>query len=89
MCWRAESAQCLWTDWDDLAVLYHRPSGKTHFINAPTAFLLEQFSAAPSTLDAVARALAEAQGRAIDDELREGVAGMAQRLEELGLIERV
>ncbi|MGD9597468.1 MAG: HPr-rel-A system PqqD family peptide chaperone [Steroidobacteraceae bacterium] len=86
---RADGAQCLWADWDDLAVLYHRPSGKTHFINAATAFLLEQFIAAPATLDAAGRALAEAQGRAVDDELRQGVAGMAQRLEELGLIARV
>ncbi len=86
---RAEGAQCLWADWDDLAVLYHRPSGKTHFINAATAFLLEQFNAAPAPLDAASRALAEAQGLAVDDGLREGVAGMAQRLGALGLIARV
>lgn len=85
---RAEGAHCLWADWDDLAVLFHRPSGKTHFVNAATAFLLEQFSDAPLTVEAAARALADAQGRGVDDELGASVADTVQRLLELGLIER-
>ncbi|MBV6416840.1 MAG: hypothetical protein CMLOHMNK_01455 [Steroidobacteraceae bacterium] len=85
---RAEGAQCLWADWDDLAVLYHRPSGKTHFVNAATAFLLELFIDAPVTLDAATRALAAEQGRPVDADLGAHVADTVERLLDVGLIER-
>ena len=79
----------MWADWDDEpSVIYHRPSGKTHFVNASTAFLLEQFFEGSATLGSATRALAEALGRAADDDLRLAVAGTLFRLEELGLIER-
>lgn len=79
----------MWADWDDLSVLYHRPSGKTHFINASTAFLLECLAEAPAGVESAAMALAAAQSRVADDELRSEVSDTLLRLEELGLIERV
>jgi PqqD family protein of HPr-rel-A system len=78
----------LWSDWDASSVIYHRPSGKTHFINAATAFLLEQGLEQPATVEAAARAVAEARGVVVDDELRADVGDTLLRLEELGLIER-
>ncbi|GMU68273.1 MAG: hypothetical protein AMXMBFR37_06060 [Steroidobacteraceae bacterium] len=78
----------MWADWDDLAVLYHRPSGKTHFINASTAFLLEHLVDTPVGIEAATQALAAAQGAVADEALREEVAATLLRLEELGLIER-
>lgn len=85
---RADAAACAWTDWGtEPGVIYHRPSGKTHFVNASTVFLLEQLLAGPATHEAATQALAEALGRAADDALRDDVAGTLFRLEELGLIE--
>lgn len=86
--WRcADPAHCIWADWDDLGVIYHRASGKTHFINAATAFLLEELAARPLTVDAAAQALAAAQESALSDEFRAEVEGTLLRLEELGLID--
>jgi PqqD family protein of HPr-rel-A system len=78
----------LWADWGDLSVLYHCPSGKTHFINASTAFLLEQGLDQPATVESAAQAVAEVRGVAADDELRADISDTLLRLEELGLIER-
>jgi PqqD family protein of HPr-rel-A system len=78
----------LWADWDELSVIYHRPSGKTHFINATTAFLLEQGLDEPVTVESAAQAVAQARGSVVDEELRDDVGDTLLRLEELGLIER-
>ena len=64
-----------------------RPSGKTHFVNASTAFLLEQLLGEPASVESAAQALAQAQDRPVDDALRDDVAGTLLRLAELGLIE--
>jgi len=69
-------------------VIYHGPSGKTHFVNASTAFLLEHGLDPPATVESAAQAVAEARGVAADDELRADVSDTLLRLEELGLIER-
>ncbi|HQX79853.1 MAG TPA: HPr-rel-A system PqqD family peptide chaperone [Steroidobacteraceae bacterium] len=84
---RADAAHCVWADWDELSVVYHRPSGKTHFVNASTAFLLEQLLGEPASVESAAQALAQAQDRPVDDALRDDVAGTLLRLAELGLIE--
>lgn len=68
-------------------MIYHRPSGKTHFVNAAAAFLLDHLLEGPATVEAAAQALAAAQARTADDPLRADVAGTLLRLEELGLIE--
>ncbi len=87
---RPDAAQCIWAEWQaDVSVIYHRPSGKTHFINPSTAFLLERLLEGPATVGSAAQALAAAQERRADDALRDDVAGILLRLEELGLIERV
>lgn len=83
----ADRAHCIWADWDDLSVLYHRPSGKTHFLNASAAYLLEQLMDGPVTAESAALMLAAAQERAASDELRADVASTLLRLAELGLIE--
>jgi len=78
----------MWADWDELSVIYHRPSGKTHFINATTAFLLEQGLDQPATVESAARAVAQARDVPVDDELLADIDDTLLRLEELGLIER-
>lgn len=78
----------MWSDWDELSVIYHRPSGKTHFINASTAFLLEQGLDQPVTVESATRAVAEARDIMADAELLAEIGDTLLRLEELGLIER-
>lgn len=72
--WRASPAEHYsWASWPDGEVLYHRPSGKTHFLNASGAELLRQLLAAPG------------QSFEADDALLE----LLLRMEALGLVERV
>ncbi len=84
---RADSAGWLWSTWDDQHVLFHRPSGKTHFLNAAAVFLLEEVLGEPSTISAATETLATARNVTADNELRDDVTEMLLRLEELGLIE--
>lgn len=66
-------AQFAWAHWSDGHVLYHRPSGKTHFLNEAGAALLRELLANPAeTFDA-------------DPALQ----GLLLRFETLGLVERV
>jgi PqqD family protein of HPr-rel-A system len=86
---RGNAAQCAWASWEEEpGVIYHRPSGKTHFVNASAAFLLEHLLEGTATVDSATRALAAAQERHVDEAMLDGVAGTLLRLEELGLIER-
>lgn len=70
-------------------VLYHRPSGQTHFLNAAGALLLQHILREPKDVVAAARELRAAQASPIDEgELREHVAQLMLRFEELGLVSR-
>jgi hypothetical protein len=72
--WKAApAAQFAWADWSDGHVLYHRPSGKTHFLNEAGASLLRELLAAPS------------EAFEADESLR----GLLLRFEALGLVERM
>jgi PqqD family protein of HPr-rel-A system len=78
----------LWAHWDDDYVLYHRPSGKTHFVNAATAQLLTSVLREPKSASAAADELAAAQEAAGDAEFFSEVARLLERLEHVGLVER-
>jgi hypothetical protein len=75
--WRAVPAdQLSWADWDSGHALYHRLSGKTHFLNPTGAALLRELLANP--------------GEAYEiDEADQGVRELVLRFEMLGLVERV
>lgn len=78
--WRAAPAEhVVWTSWDDDYVAYHRPSGKTHFLNASSHYLLTELLREPRDVQAVADAFG-------DSSLAE-VAAMLEHFEHLGLIE--
>lgn len=88
--WRtASSSELLWVEGDDHDIVYHRPSGRTHFVNVATRHLLLEVLQEPRDLPYVIHGLAAAQG--VDaEELSAGyVAGMLRHLEELGLIRRL
>jgi PqqD family protein of HPr-rel-A system len=89
--WRwvaASAADLRWCSWDGACAVYHRPSGKTHFVNDATRRLLEDVLALPLPTADVAGQLARAQGVAETEEFRAHVWGLLVRLEELALIER-
>jgi len=68
-------------------VLYHRPTGKTHFINAAMAAVLDRLTDA-TTAQALAVRIAEWQDATPDAEAVRDVSAMLATLEELGLVER-
>lgn len=84
--WRAVPAEQLaWLNFDEQFVVYHRPSGKTHLLNAASAQLIRQVLAEARTAQSAAVCLA---GDGSDDAYVELVAGLLLRLEELGLVRR-
>lgn len=72
--WRAAPAgQFVWAHWGDGHALFHRPSGKTHFLNEAGASLLRELLAAPGD----------------PFEADPSLHDLLLRFEALGLVERV
>jgi PqqD family protein of HPr-rel-A system len=87
--WRAGDADDLvWTRMDDAFIVYHRPSGKTHFLNAATADLLAHVLTTPRTARSAADELAAREDAAVDSNFISVVAESLFHLEHLGLIGR-
>ena len=84
----APVAEMLWSGAGDDYVLYHRPSGKTHFVNAATRQLLTQVLSEPRDLAAAAAELAGLQSVPFDADFVAQVGSLLQRCEELGLVRR-
>lgn len=88
--WRAVPANELhFAQWGDEVVLFHRTSSLTHLVNVATVVLLREILVDPRTLDAAARALVIAQNAQADEHFLSELAELVQRLEALGLVERV
>ena len=90
MLWRASKTDDLvWAAYeDDEHVVFHRPSGKTHFVNAVTATLLKVVLSSPTSASAAVQQLADAQGVAVEGEFAAAVNKSLHHLEYLGLVER-
>ncbi len=87
--WRSISADdILWAEWDDDYVAYHRPSGKTHFLNASSALLLTEILVEAKDAASVTKLLSPSGDLDISRERVEQVMSMLARLEHLGLVER-
>lgn len=72
--WRAAPGdEFAWASWPDGHVVYHRPSGKTHLLNAQGGALLLELLANPGEVY----------------EVDPSVAALMFRFEALGLVERV
>ena len=78
-----------WAIWEDGAVVYHHPSGKTHLLNAGSVALLQDVLTSPLDPVAAAETLASLQGGLADDRLRGHVADLLARFDELGLVTSV
>ena len=72
----ASSSECLWGHWGGDHVVFHRPSGKTHLLNDPSALLITQILAAPLDVEATTVLLAAAQGAEPDPDFVKYVAGL-------------
>lgn len=87
--WRAiEPSNVLWVNWGDDYVLYHRPSGKTHFVNTATAYLLGIVLCEPKSALAASAALAGFGRAAEDEKFGAEIADLLVRLEHVGLVNR-
>lgn len=87
--WRSGSPQDLaWAEFDADFVVYHRPSGKTHLLNAASAALLRQVLLEPKDARAAAEELAAGEGAVGDAGFLAAVVAALAQLEHLGLIER-
>lgn len=87
--WTAATAtELLWAEWEGQYVLFHRPSGRTHVVNASTWLLLNEVLRDSLTLEATTLEFARLRETPIDEELRAYVAGLLLHLEELGLVTR-
>jgi len=88
--WSATSPNdVLWADWGADFVAYHRPSGKTHLLNAASQLLITRVLSTPRTTSEVVAELASLQSRPIDTAYSESIDILMGRLEQLGLVERV
>jgi PqqD family protein of HPr-rel-A system len=82
------AANLAWAEFDDAFIVYHRPSGKTHFLNSATMQLLTRVLTSPHTASTAAERLAADQDAVGDEAFFAAVAESLRYLEHLGLVER-
>ncbi len=87
--WRSPAPDTIaWAFWDDDYVAYHRPSGRTHFLNVSSRHLIAELLCEPKDAATVAQAFSPPR----DDMERQAhlseITSMLERLEHLGLIDR-
>ncbi|MDT3678916.1 MAG: HPr-rel-A system PqqD family peptide chaperone [Burkholderiaceae bacterium] len=88
--WRVPSdAPFAWAHSDSGHVLYHRPSGQTHFLNDGAALLLRECLLDPRDALEAAHALANLQGASPDPQFLRHVEELLSHLERVGLVEPV
>jgi len=88
--WRVPpGAPFAWAHSDSGHVLYHRPSGQTHFLNEGGALLLHECLLEPRDAHQAAQALAELQGAEPDPQFLRHVEDLLEHLEAVGLVESV
>jgi PqqD family protein of HPr-rel-A system len=87
--WRASPVDdTAWVQFDDEYVAYHRPSGKTHFLNAATHRLLTDLLVEPASLATVAAAFAAGSSASPVGNVEKELRATLSHLESLGLVAR-
>ena len=87
--WRASPVDdTAWVQFDDEYVAYHRPSGKTHFLNAATHRLLTDLLVEPASLATVAAAFAAGSSASPVGDVEKELRATLSHLESLGLVAR-
>jgi len=87
--WKAKDAgSLLWERWGDEYVVFHIPSGKTHFLNAAGALVLEILGRQDSDVAHLAAEIGRRASTAVDDTLMAQIQQSLVRYEQLGLVSR-
>ena len=81
-------ADIMWVALDNEYVAFHRPSGKTHFLNDASRVLLTEVLRVPRSFDVILNSFGTEVAGEDATAYREQMKGMLDRLESLGLIER-
>lgn len=71
---------------DGLALIFHRPSGTTHFLDAPLPDMLALLAEHAATAESLAARLCARMGLELDDEAREVVSRRLVELTAAGLV---
>lgn len=79
-----DSCRVEWVD--GLALIFHRPSNTTHFLDAPVPDMLALLAEAPATAGELAEKLCARLAVALDDEAGEVVARRLAELRDAGLV---
>lgn len=88
--WRSPDSDVrVWADFDGDFVLYHRPSGTTHFLNPSGKQVIDALSNTPMTTADIAALFAELVADDLQASVINDVGAMLLRFEDLGLIHRV
>jgi PqqD family protein of HPr-rel-A system len=86
--WRSNTADCVWVKYRDDYVVFHRPSGKTHFLNAAGYRLLTEILEHPNGTASIAAKLAATVTDGTGSLNIGDVHEMLARFEYLGLVDR-
>lgn len=78
-----------WLDLGDDSVAFHRPSGKTHFLNASSKYLITDLLREPMFLAEVVEAFGVVDGDSERLAQMNEMQTMLDRLEQLGFVERL
>ena len=88
MKWRSCPAdECIWVPLDGEFVVFHRPSGKTHFLNAASELLLNDILAEPQDIDSILETFGATVAEQDASAYSERMTDMLRRLEDLGLVQ--
>lgn len=87
--WRSRPQdEIAWAEFDDDFVAFHRPSGKTHFLNAASYALLNDVLVEPKSLSEILEVFSPDESEENADAYVEQMTEMLTHIEALGLIER-
>ena len=86
--WRSSpQTDFLWFGWDDEFIAFHRPSGKTHYLNNASEQLLTRILLVPMNAAEIAAEYAGAGN--FNDQFVDEMMTMLEHFEDLGLVERL
>ena len=90
MIWRScRQDEFVWAQFGEDFVVYHRPSGKTHFLNAASHLLLTSLLSNPRSFESILDNFGAEVASEDEAPYSAEMNSMLHRLEHLGLIERV
>ena len=84
-----EGTDLRWRSWDGEFVAYHCASGDTHLLQPVAAAALMRLQKEPATIEELTRGVSEELGLGPEPGLSNQFQQWIQRLDELGLIERI